>query len=165
MEAAHQQDVQKQIAIQKALKFNGGGHLNHEFYWDSLCPVVDSERPEKGSRLEMYINHTWGDVDTFIARFNQLTAGVQGSGWGWLVYHKKTNRLKFKATPNQDQLSEASPELIPLLTMDVWEHAYYLDYKNARPTYLTEMWKVVNWQKVAQRLDDAIAESGNEPLY
>lgn len=149
MEAAVKKDVKKSIEIQYALKFNGGGHLNHEFFWETLCPVVDSCRPEAGSRLETYINHTWGDVDSFIARFNQLSAGVQGSGWGWLVYHKQTNRLKFKATANQDQLSETAPMFVPLLTMDVWEHAYYLDYKNARPTYLNEMWKVVNWEKVA----------------
>lgn len=147
------------------MKFNGGGHLNHEFFWDSLCAPVDSSRPEPGSRLEQYIVHTWGDVDNFINRFNTLTATVQGSGWGWLVYHKKQNRLRFSATPNQDQLSEVSMELVPLLTMDVWEHAYYLDYKNARPTYLQEMWKVVNWQKMAERLDEAIIDSGNQPLY
>jgi len=89
VEAAVKKDLQKSIAIQKALKFNGGGHLNHEFYWESLCAPVDSSRPEAGSRLEQYIVHTWGDVDNFINRFNTLTAGVQGSGWGWLVYHKK----------------------------------------------------------------------------
>lgn len=165
MEASLTNDVRKQIDIQYALKFNGGGHLNHELFWDSLCAPKDSSRPEAGSRLEQYISHTWGDIDSFIARFNHLSTAVQGSGWGWLCYHKKTNRLKFKATPNQDQLSDVSPYLVPLLGIDVWEHAYYLDYRNARPTYLQEMWKVINWQVVAQRLDAAIIESGNKPLY
>ena len=135
------------------MKFNGGGHLNHEFFWDSLCAPKDSARPDAGSTLAKYIEHTWGDVDTFIQRFNMHTTAIQGSGWGWLVYHKGQNRLKFKATFNQDLLSDASPQLIPLMNMDVWEHAYYLDYKNSRPVFLTEMWKVVNWNKIAERLD------------
>lgn len=164
-EAALNKDVKASIKIQQALKFNGGGHLNHEFYWDTLCAPVDSCRPETGSRLEQYISHTWGDMDTFQSRFMAVTASVQGSGWGWLAYHKKTNRLKLKVTLNQDQLSDHSTYYVPLLTMDVWEHAYYLDYKNARPVYLQEMWKVVNWQKVAERLDAAIIDSGNKALY
>ena len=65
-EAAVKQDLQKQIEIQKAMKFNGGGHLNHEFFWESLCAPKDSARPEAGSTLARYIEHTWGDVDTFI---------------------------------------------------------------------------------------------------
>lgn len=104
-------------------------------------------------------------METFQHRFNTVTASVQGSGWGWLAYHKKTNRLKLKVTLNQDQLSDHSIYYVPLIGIDAWEHAYYLDYKNARPTYLNEMWKIINWQKVAERLDAAIIESGNKPLY
>jgi Fe-Mn family superoxide dismutase len=81
-----------------------------------------------------------------------------------LVYHRSQNRLKIKTTLNEDLLTDASPQLIPLLNMDVWEHAYYLDYKNARPVFLKEVWKVVNWQKVAERLDAAIKETGNPSL-
>ena len=87
-EAQARKDVKGIIDIQKNLKFNGGGHLNHEFFWDSLCPIADSHRPDKDTQLEKYIVKTWGSIDHFISRFNILTAGIHGSGWGWLVYHK-----------------------------------------------------------------------------
>ena len=76
------------------------------------------------------------------------TAAIQGSGWGWLVYHKQQHRVQFVATQNQVMIADFSKDLVPLLNMDVWEHAYYLDYKNARPTYLKEMFKIINWEKV-----------------
>ncbi len=87
------------------------------------------------------------------------TAAVQGSGWGWLVYSKQQHRVQFVATYNQDLITDLHPDVVPLLNMDVWEHAYYLDYKNARPVFLKEMWKIVNWEKVAERLKLAVMEN------
>ena len=78
--------------------------------------------------------------------------GVQGSGWAWLGYDTKTKSLAIAPTSNQDPL-EATTGLVPLLGVDVWEHAYYLDYKNVRPDYLNAIWTIVNWKNVAERLD------------
>ena len=79
------------------------------------------------------------------------------------MYHKKQHRLQFNATVNQDLISDGNPDLVPLLNMDVWEHAYYIDYKNARPVFLKQMWKVVNWEKVGERLAAAVKE--HQPDY
>lgn len=78
------------------------------------------------------------------------SAGVQGSGWGWLGYNKVSDRLEITTMPNQDPLSMTG--LVPLLGIDVWEHAYYLDYKNVRPDYLKQIWNIVNWKNVEERL-------------
>ena len=93
-------------------------------------------------------------MDQLITSFNAKTAAVQGSGWGWLCVAPETKTLVFRATKDQDLISETG--LVPLLNIDVWEHAYYLDYKNMRPDFLKEIWKVVNWQKVEQRYADAM---------
>lgn len=90
----------------------------------------------------------WGSIDNFIKVFNKQTAVVQGSGWGWLLYNKGSGLLEYRQTQNQDTPADIGQGLVPLLTIDVWEHAYYLDYKNMRPTYLQDMWKIINWQKV-----------------
>ena len=82
---------------------------------------------------------------------------MQGSGWGWLCYNKGSGLLEYRQTMNQDTLADVGQGLTPLLTIDVWEHAYYLDYKNLRPVYLKEMWKLINWARVAERLKGAKA--------
>lgn len=114
----------------QAIKFNGGGHLNHEFFWDNLSPV--SERggvlPTACSDLHNMLVHSFGSFDGFIAHFSANTAAVQGSGWGWLAYNKVSGDLEFRTTANQDRLCDQGAHLVPLLTIDIWEHAYYLDY-------------------------------------
>ena len=90
-------------------------------------------------------------MDAFKQTFNATSAAVQGSGWGWLGYDKATGALRVTTTANQDPL-EATTGLVPLLGVDVWEHAYYLDYKNVRPDYLNAIWEVVNWADVEARL-------------
>ena len=89
----------KALSLQSALRFNGGGHLNHEFFWDSLCPQADSALPDSGPLYEAIIEG-WGTLDNFIKVFNQRTAAIQGSGWGWLVYNKTKDSLSFRATVN-----------------------------------------------------------------
>ncbi|EFN50672.1 hypothetical protein CHLNCDRAFT_13078, partial [Chlorella variabilis] len=79
---------------------------------------------------------------------------LQGSGWGWLAYHPEAKTLVITTTPNQDPL-QPTTGLVPLLGVDVWEHAYYLQYKNARPDYLKEIWRIVNWRDVGRRYEDA----------
>ena len=141
------------------MKFNGGGHFNHEFFWETLCPVADSHRPDPEDLLYKEIVRTWGSWEEFQDRFEKRAAAVQGSGWGWVVYDKSQKRIRITTTAEQDQVSDVFPSVVPLMGVDMWEHAYYLDYRNMRPTYLKEMWKIINWQKVDQRLRDVMPET------
>ena len=154
-------DLQKSISLSNQIRFNGGGHLNHEFFWESLCAQADSSLPDSGPLHEAIVEG-WGTMDEFIRVFNQRTAAIQGSGWGWLVYNKRKDSLSFRATANQDLITDVSPYLVPIVNIDIWEHAYYLDYKNARPQYLSKMWQIVNWKKAEERLIAAQMESAAE---
>jgi len=144
-------DISKMIALQSAIKFNGGGHVNHSIFWTNLAPQKDGggQPKEGGENLLKAIDSQFGTFDSFVSTFNQQTAAIQGSGWGWLVYNTQRKRIEILTMPNQDPISMTGH--IPLLGIDVWEHAYYLDYKNARPDYLTQIWKVVNWKNVGER--------------
>ncbi len=160
-EAAATGDIKTSIGLSQSIRFNGGGHLNHEFFWDSLCPQADSALPDSGPLYDAIVEG-WGSHDEFIRVFNQRTAAIQGSGWGWLVYNKRKDSLSFRATANQDLITDVSPYLVPIINMDIWEHAYYLDYKNARPQYLDKMWKIIDWRKAEERLVAAKLESAAE---
>jgi Fe-Mn family superoxide dismutase len=153
-EALTSGDIKKYIELSHLVKFNGGGHLNHEFFWDSLAPpnAGGGAIPDAGSDLRTLIESEWGTIEDFQNHFNASSAVVQGSGWGWLAYNKHSGLLEYRATKNQDTLADISNSLIPLMTIDVWEHAYYLDYKNQRPSFLKEMWGIMNWPKVEERL-------------
>ncbi|KAI7859573.1 Manganese/iron superoxide dismutase [Circinella umbellata] len=139
------------IALQTAIKFNGGGHINHSLFWQNLAPKSNGGGEKPTGELLKAIETKWGSFDEFIAKFNAASAGVQGSGWGWLGYNKESKQLEIATTPNQDPLLG----LVPLLGVDVWEHAYYLQYKNVRPDYLKAIWEVINWKTVAERFSKA----------
>ena len=141
-------DVSTTIALQGALNFNGGGHINHSLFWENLSPT--SNFPTFGP-LEKSIKDRFGSLDDMIAEMSAKTIAVQGSGWGWLVYDPKTKMLDVVALPNQDPL-EATTGLKPLLGIDVWEHAYYVDYRNVRPNYVKAIWDIINWNVVQERL-------------
>ncbi|KAL4473919.1 hypothetical protein ABPG74_022783 [Tetrahymena malaccensis] len=155
-DAQKKNDVHKIAQLQSGLRFNLGGHINHAIYWDNLAPVTRGGGvfPGQNSPLTKAIQEKWGSYENFIQIFNGRTAAIQGSGWGWLGYDTVSKSLKMFELGNQDMPEWNS--IIPLLTIDVWEHAYYLDYQNLRPKYLTEIWKVVNWQEVERRYLDAI---------
>ncbi len=130
--------------IRTAVRNNGGGHLNHTLYWQWLSPDQDQEIP---SELAKEINQTFGSVDHFKEEF--INAGLTrfGSGWAWLVLNEQ-HQLQVVSTANQDNpLSEG---LMPILGVDVWEHAYYLNYQNRRPDYLGAFWHLINWEFVDQ---------------
>ena len=158
-ECVARNDNAGQIKLLNAIRFNGGGHENHTLFWESLCPQADSELPTSGDLFDKIVE-TWGTLDNFIKVFNTKTAALQGSGWGWLCYNTTTGILSFKTTLNQDMLMDIYPEHRPLFGVDIWEHAYYLDYRNSRPQYLNNIWKITNWQVVEQRLQAALVESG-----
>ena len=146
--------LEKSIALSNLIKFNGGGHLNHELFWDSLCPQADSAIPERGP-LHDAIVEGWGSIDGFIKVFNTRTAAIQGSGWGWLVYNKRKDALSYRTAPNQDPITDVSPYVVPIIGIDVWEHAYYLQYKNVRPDYVKAIHRITNWKDVKARFDAA----------
>ena len=160
-EALATRDVKKLVSLQKPLHFNGGGHINHTLFWDSMCAQADSALPENGPLYDALIA-SWGSLDVFKTTFNQRTAAIQGSGWGWLVYNKRTDVLSYREAYNQDPVTDISPYLVPIIGVDVWEHAYYLDYQNARPKYLQNIWKIINWRVAEERLVAAQAESAAE---
>ncbi|XP_012615109.2 superoxide dismutase [Mn], mitochondrial [Microcebus murinus] len=146
-EALAKGDVTAQVALQPALKFNGGGHINHTIFWTNLSPNGGGE--PKGELLEA-IKRDFGSFGKFKEKLTAVSAGVQGSGWGWLGFNKEQGRLQIAACANQDPL-QGTTGLIPLLGIDVWEHAYYLQYKNVRPDYLKAIWNVINWENVTER--------------
>eukprot|EP00842_Homolaphlyctis_polyrhiza_P004174 jgi/Hompol1/4758/HPOL_001840-RA len=150
-EAISKNDVASQISLQGALKFNGGGHVNHSIFWTNLASPKSGAGELSDPALLAAINKDFGSLDAFQKAFAVQAAGVQGSGWGWLGYNKAAGRLEIATTANQDPLTH----LVPLLGVDVWEHAYYLQYKNVRPDYLKAVWNVVNWKNVAERFAKA----------
>jgi Fe-Mn family superoxide dismutase len=149
-------DLAKKISLQQAIKFNGGGHINHSIFWNNLAPASQNGGGQPGGLLGKAIDETFGSFEAFKANLTAKSVGVQGSGWGWLAYNQATKRLETLAMPNQDPLSSVAPTLVPLIGIDVWEHAYYLQYKNVRPDYLKAIWNVINWKDVEQRYLKAV---------
>lgn len=149
-EAKEKGDVSTIIGLAGALKFNGGGHINHSIFWSNLCP--SGGEPE-GALLEAIVRD-FGSVEAMKSQLSAATIAVQGSGWGWLGYNKQKGQLQIATCANQDPL-EATTGLIPLFGIDVWEHAYYLQYKNVRPDYVKAIWKIANWKDIAARYQTA----------
>ncbi len=149
-EAESKGDLDAMIALQPAIRFNGGGHLNHSLFWENLAPKSDAGGEPPHKELADAIDARFGSLEAFIEKFNSKTGPVQGSGWGWLCFSKESKNLMIMTCANQDPLF-ATTTLIPLLGIDVWEHAYYLQYKNARPEYLKNIWQVINWAVVSER--------------
>uniref|UniRef100_A0A146SDN7 Superoxide dismutase [Mn], mitochondrial n=1 Tax=Fundulus heteroclitus TaxID=8078 RepID=A0A146SDN7_FUNHE len=192
-EALAKGDVSAQVALQPALKFNGGGHINHAIFWTNLSPNGGGEPQglqvvtvlfgdRVGTMLNMHhkkqrrelsqkirreiidkhvkgelmeaIKRDFGSFQKMKEKMAAVTVAVQGSGWGWLGYDKESGRLRIAACANQDPL-QGTTGLVPLLGIDVWEHAYYLQYKNVRPDYVKAIWNVINWENVHERLQIA----------
>jgi len=148
-------DLSQMVALQSAIKFNGGGHINHSIFWTNLAPVNKGGGvPPKGP-LKEAIDKKFGSLDKFIEEFSAKAVAIQGSGWAWLGYHKGKNCICIETCDNQDPLSTKG--LVPLLGVDVWEHAYYLQYKNVRADYVKAIWKIINWQNVEERYQAAQA--------
>lgn len=127
--------------IQTAVRNNGGGHANHTFFWEILGPNAGGEPT---GAIKDAIEETFGSFDDFKEEFKTAATGRFGSGWAWLVV--KDGKLAVTSTANQD--SPLMDGQTPVLGLDVWEHAYYLKYKNVRPDYINAFWSVVNWDKV-----------------
>ncbi|ELU37505.1 manganese superoxide dismutase [Rhizoctonia solani AG-1 IA] len=154
--------VKERIALQAALKFNGGGHINHSLFWKNLAPNGSPETKLEDGEFKKAIEKDFGSVDALIKKFNEQTAAIQGSGWGWL-------KLEIVTTSNQDPLLSH----VPIIGVDIWEHAFYLQYKNVKPDvsyaiispgqmiskiplqYLKAIWNVINFKEAAKRFQEA----------
>jgi len=140
----------ERIALQAALKFNGGGHINHSLFWKNLAPAASKGGNGgvlKDGPLKKAIDQDFGSLDNLKKEFNAATLGIQGSGWGWLGFNPATKRLEIATTPNQDPLLN----LVPLIGVDIWEHAFYLQYLNVKPDYLNAIWNVINFEEAEHR--------------
>lgn len=144
-------DARALMHVRARGQFNGGGHVNHSIFWTNMAPPKDCSPPE--GALLAAIEAEFGSLDAMKKQFAAQAVGVQGSGWAWLGYDQSKARLAITTTPNQDPC--ITKGLVPVLGLDVWEHAYYLDYKNVRPDYVGAFWEVTNWNNVAKRYADA----------
>lgn len=131
-------------AVRTAIRNNGGGHYNHTLFWDWMIPG-GSKSPN--GEIGSLIDTTFGGYDTFIEKFSQAALTRFGSGWSWLVLDPN-KKLQVYSTANQD--SPLMDGHLPLLGLDVWEHAYYLNYQNRRADYIKAFWSVVNWDVVEE---------------
>ncbi len=136
--------------FQRDLTFNLGGHLNHSVFWKNLSPNGGGE-PE-GELMEA-IKDAFGSFDGFVKQFTAVATGIQGSGWSVLAYDSIGGRLT--TFQMYDQANNVPAGTLPILMLDMWEHAFYLDYLNVIADYVKAFWNLVNWQDVAARLEDA----------
>ncbi|MFP4059201.1 MAG: superoxide dismutase [Bacteroidales bacterium] len=138
-----------------SVRNNGGGYYNHNIYWEVMAPGGE-DKPN--GDLYMAITRDFGNFERFREEFSSAASGVFGSGWAWLIVNN--GDLKITTTPNQDNPLMDLPEIkekgIPILAIDVWEHAYYLKYQNKRTSYIDAFWNVINWEEVSTKYRNAI---------
>ncbi len=151
MEGSSIEDLLSDISsLPVAVRNNGGGYYNHKLFWEVIGPNGGGQ--PKGDLLNA-IMRDFGSFTSFQEVFNKAAATRFGSGWAWLL--EKDGKLKVSSSPNQDNplMDLAEEKGKPILGLDVWEHAYYLNYQNRRPDYINAFWNVVNWDAVAERFE------------
>lgn len=146
------EDLMKIAGSNTAVRNNGGGFYNHALFWTILSPKGGGEPTGK---LAEAIKSNFGSFEAFKEEFTKAAATRFGSGWAWLVV--ANGKLVVSSTPNQDNplMDIAEVKGMPILGLDVWEHAYYLHYQNKRPDYITAFWHIVNWEEVSRRYTEA----------
>jgi len=132
-------------SVNPGLFNNAAQVFNHDFYWESLAPPKGNEDPLPTGKILDELVKNFGSYEAFKDQFTKASTGRFGSGWAWLVQNTKTGKLEIMSTSNADN-PLTTPDLKPILTCDVWEHAYYIDYRNDRGKYVKDaFWKLVNW--------------------
>lgn len=131
--------------LQKDLAFNLGGHVNHSVFWQNLSPLGGEAQGE----LLAAINEYFGSFEAFKSHFSAAAIGIQGSGWAYLAWDALGNRMVIGQL--YDQQGNIALGSVPLLMLDMWEHAFYLDYQNVKADYVKAFWNIVNWEDVAKR--------------
>ena len=142
--------------LEKDLAFHLGGHTNHSIFWKNMGPD-SKDRPE--GELASAITEFFGDYDKFVAHFNAAALGIQGSGWALLAWDAVGSRLVINQL--YDQQGNVPVLTTPLLMLDMWEHAFYLDYKNVKGEYVKAFWNIVNWEDVEKRFVAAKAHASS----
>ncbi|KAK5087099.1 Superoxide dismutase [Mn], mitochondrial [Lithohypha guttulata] len=145
-------DIATKITLQPLVNFHGGGHINHTLFWENLAPKNQGGGEPPSGELAKAIDSTYGNLEEMKKKFNAAMAGVQGSGWAWLVKDTQTGNIGIRTYANQDPV--VGP-FKPLLGIDAWEHAYYLQYQNRKAEYFNAVWDVVNWKAAEQRFAKA----------
>jgi len=141
-------DIAAKIALQPLINFHGGGHINHTLFWENLAPKNAGGGEPPSGALSKAIDDSFGSLSEFQTKFNTALAGIQGSGWAWLVKDTQTGKIGIKTYANQDPVVG---QFKPLLGIDAWEHAYYLQYQNRKAEYFKAIWEVVNWKAAEKR--------------
>jgi Fe-Mn family superoxide dismutase len=136
--------------LQKDLAFHLSGHINHSIFWKNLAPT-NADRPE--GELASAIEEFFGSFEAFQSHFNAAAMGIQGSGWAFLAWDSVGEKLIIEQL--YDQQSNVATASVPLLMLDMWEHAFYLDYQNVKGDYVKAFWSIVNWSDIATRFEVA----------
>jgi len=152
-EARAQDNFANLPKLQKDLAFNLGGHVNHSIFWQNLSP----NGGEVGGELAAAISEYFGSYEAFTKHFSAAAIGIQGSGWAYLAWDALGNRLVIGQL--YDQQGNIPLGSIPLLMLDMWEHAFYLDYQNVKADYVKAFWNIVNWEDVQKRFSSVSANS------
>jgi Fe-Mn family superoxide dismutase len=138
-------------ATLKALSFNIAGHELHSLFWENICPPSKAQKQPSGELLQL-LNAGFGSIERFKKEFSQAATTTEGSGWAALAINKNKKLFLMQIEKHNVNII---PETKILLVLDVWEHAYYLDYKNERPKFVEAFWNIVNWPTVEKRLEEA----------
>ncbi|KAM0671762.1 superoxide dismutase [Ordospora colligata] len=141
-------------SIRKSIGNFAGGHYNHSLFWRMMCPPGTS-KPISHALSEM-IKKSFGSHESMIELFNENSASLFGSGWVWLCYRPEEDGLVVRKTYNQDTICMSNSRMIPILGLDVWEHAYYLKYRSSRIEYIKNWWNVVNWGFVNRLFEQTV---------
>jgi len=141
-------DIKAQNALLPLINFHSGGHLNHTLFWENLAPSSQGGGDPPSGALATAIDESYGSLEELKKRMNTALAGIQGSGWAWLVQDVQTGKIGVKTYANQDPVVG---QFRPLLGIDAWEHAYYLQYENRKAEYFSAIWDVVNWKAAEKR--------------
>ncbi|KAI4205060.1 MAG: hypothetical protein LQ350_000687 [Teloschistes chrysophthalmus] len=144
--------IADQIALQPLINFHGGGHINHSLFWENLAPKGKGGGEPPGGKLGGKIEEAFeGGYEGLKKVMGAKLAGIQGSGWCWLVKDTETGAIGVRTYANQDPVIG---QFKPLLGIDAWEHAYYLQYQNRKAEYFSAIWDVVNWKAAEKRFDE-----------
>ncbi|KAK4695830.1 superoxide dismutase, Fe-Mn family, partial [Lecanoromycetidae sp. Uapishka_2] len=139
-----------QISLQPLINFHGGGHINHSLFWENLAPKSSGGGEPPTGKLGTAIDQAYGGLDGLKKVMNAKLAGIQGSGWAWLVKDTETGAIQVRTYANQDPVVG---QFKPLLGIDAWEHAYYLQYQNRKAEYFGAIWDVINWKTAEKRFE------------
>ncbi len=154
MKARESGDFAAVQQLSRLVAFHGGGHANHTIFWNNLAPAGKGGGGEPSGDLAEAINRDFGGFDKFKKHFSAAATAVEGNGWGVLAWHPLLGKLYIETMMNQQNLTVIGS--IPLLMLDVWEHAYYLKYQNKRADYVNAFWNVANWKDAERRFAEAV---------